>query len=61
MFRSSAPSCCLTWAALLLAGVVKLSERRGAFVSAVTHELRTPITALRSFNELLQGPAAETG
>ena len=26
----------------LLWGVIRLSERRGAFVSAVTHELRTP-------------------
>src|SRR5690606_26545088 len=28
--------------ALLLRGTLRLSERRGAFVSAVTHELRTP-------------------
>ncbi|MCS7061033.1 MAG: HAMP domain-containing sensor histidine kinase [Anaerolineae bacterium] len=29
------------------------------FVADASHELRTPITALKAFNELLQGPAAE--
>ena len=38
---------------LLLSGVVKLSERRGAFVSAVTHELRTPLTTFRMYAEML--------
>lgn len=37
----------------LLAGVVSLSERRGAFVSAVTHELRTPLTTFRMYTEML--------
>ncbi|HAY81114.1 MAG TPA: hypothetical protein DCY79_15015 [Planctomycetaceae bacterium] len=39
--------------AVLLQGVVKLSERRGAFVSAVTHELRTPLTTFRMYAEML--------
>ena len=39
--------------AILLQGVVKLSERRGAFVSAVTHELRTPLTTFRMYAEML--------
>lgn len=29
------------------------------FIADASHELRTPITALKSFNELMQGPAAE--
>ncbi|WP_342375055.1 HAMP domain-containing histidine kinase [Myxococcus stipitatus] len=37
----------------LLAGVMSLSERRGAFVSAVTHELRTPLTTFRMYTEML--------
>ncbi len=39
--------------ALLLRGTLKLSERRGAFVSAVTHELRTPLTTFRLYTEML--------
>jgi len=39
--------------AALLWGVVRLSERRGAFVSAVTHELRTPLTTFRMYAEML--------
>ena len=39
--------------AVLLRGVVTLSERRGAFVSAVTHELRSPLTTLRMYAEML--------
>lgn len=39
-------------AALLLA-TVRLSERRGTFVSAVTHELRTPLTTFRMYTEML--------
>lgn len=39
---------------VLLVGVMKLSERRGAFVSAVTHELRTPLTTFRMYTEMLE-------
>lgn len=39
--------------ALLLRGVVALSERRAAFVSSVTHELRTPLTTFRMYAEML--------
>ena len=38
---------------LLLTGAVRLSERRGDFVSAVTHELRTPLTTFRMYSEML--------
>jgi len=38
---------------LLLRGVIKLSERRAAFVSSVTHELRTPLTTFRLYSEML--------
>ncbi len=37
----------------LLRGVMKLSERRAAFVSSVTHELRTPLTTFRLYSEML--------
>jgi signal transduction histidine kinase len=40
--------------AMLLAGALRLSERRGAFVSAVTHELRTPLTTVSMYAEMLQ-------
>ena len=39
--------------AVVLHGVVRLSERRGAFVSAVTHELRTPLTTFRLYTDML--------
>lgn len=57
----------LTWAAALMAvvaiGVVLrlatgLAERRGRFVSAVTHELRTPMTSVRLYADLLASDAA---
>jgi signal transduction histidine kinase len=60
----------LTWAAALLAvvaiGVVlrlatSLAERRGRFVSAVTHELRTPMTSVRLYADLLASDAARDG
>jgi signal transduction histidine kinase len=38
---------------VVLVGALSLSERRGAFVSAVTHELRTPITTLQMYSEML--------
>lgn len=40
-------------AALLLRGVLQLSERRAAFVSSVTHELRTPLTTFSLYSEML--------
>jgi len=40
-------------AAMLLGGVVALSERRASFVSSVTHELRTPLTTFRLYSEML--------
>jgi signal transduction histidine kinase len=39
--------------AVLLAGILALSERRAAFVSAVTHEMRTPLTTFRMYAEML--------
>ncbi len=39
--------------ALLLAGVLALSERRAAFVSSVTHELRSPLTTFRMYSDML--------
>lgn len=47
---------------ILLQGAVTLSERRGAFVAAVTHELRTPLTTFRMYAEMLSAgmiPAGE--
>lgn len=40
-------------AGALLFGIVRLSERRAAFVSAVTHEMRTPLTTFRLYSEML--------
>lgn len=39
--------------AILVIGLVRLSERRAAFVSSVTHELRTPLTTFQLYSELL--------
>lgn len=36
-----------------IGGILRLSERREAFVAAVTHELRTPLTTLRLYTEML--------
>lgn len=38
---------------LLVMGLVRLSERRAAFVSSVTHELRTPLTTFQLYTDLL--------
>ena len=40
---------------LLLAGAISLSRRRGDFVSAVTNELRTPLTTFKMYSEMLAG------
>jgi signal transduction histidine kinase len=49
-------------AARLEASFAELASERDAlrrFIADASHELRNPITALRSFNELLQGAAAQ--
>jgi len=49
-----------TAVALLLRGALSLSDRRAAFVSAVTHEMRTPLTTFRMYTEMLDdGMVAE--
>jgi len=49
--------CCLLLGAVatavMLRGVLALSERRASFVSAVTHELRSPLTTFRMYAEML--------
>lgn len=42
-----------TAVAILLRGTVSLSERRAAFVSAVSHEMRTPLTTFRMYTDML--------
>ncbi len=37
----------------LVLGTIALSERRRGFVSAVTHEMRTPLTTFRMYTEML--------
>ena len=52
----------IAWGCVAVAGVavgvvlhtaMSLSERRGAFVSAVTHEMRTPLTTFQMYTEML--------
>jgi signal transduction histidine kinase len=38
----------------MVAAVVSYSERRNDFVSAVSHELKTPLTAIRMYGEMLR-------
>lgn len=40
-------------AAIVLAFSIELAQRRGRFVSAVTHELRTPITTFCMYSQML--------
>ena len=40
--------------------IVKLSERRSQFVSTVTHELKTPLTNIRMYVEMLEQGVAMT-
>ncbi len=40
--------------------IVDLSERRSRFVSSVTHELKTPLTNIRMYIEMLQQGIAQT-
>jgi signal transduction histidine kinase len=47
---------------VLLHGTLSLSERRAAFVSAVTHELRTPLMTFQMYSEMLaEGMIADEG
>lgn len=43
----------LALAGLALTSLVRLSQRRAAFVAAVTHEMRTPLTTFRLYTDLL--------
>ncbi|NNM30401.1 MAG: HAMP domain-containing histidine kinase [Akkermansiaceae bacterium] len=40
-------------AAALVRSVMRMSERRAAFVSSVTHELRTPLTTFQLYSDML--------
>jgi signal transduction histidine kinase len=40
-------------AAVLVRSVLKMAERRAAFVSSVTHELRTPLTTFQLYSDML--------
>lgn len=43
----------LLGAAVLVRGVMRLSDRRATFVSSVTHELRTPLTTFHLYSDML--------
>ncbi len=43
----------LLGSAMLMSGVMRLSERRATFVSSVTHELRTPLTTFHLYSDML--------
>ena len=47
---------CSAWPALyrMVAVVVGFAERRSNFVAAVSHELKTPLTAIRMYGEMLR-------
>lgn len=45
---------------ILLGGALRLSDRRAAFVAAVTHELRTPLTTLQLYSEMLGSNMIQT-
>jgi signal transduction histidine kinase len=45
---------------VLLFGVMQLSQRRAAFVRAVTHEMRTPLTTFQLYTELLASGRVKT-
>lgn len=48
--------------ALVLRGMMALSERRASFVSSVTHELRTPLATFKLYSEMLaDGMVKEEG
>lgn len=40
---------------IMLSGMLALSDRRAAFVSSVTHELRTPLATFKLYSDMLAG------
>jgi Na+/proline symporter/signal transduction histidine kinase len=41
--------------------LMKLSIQKDAFLSQISHELRTPMTSIRAFSEILQDPDLKSG
>ena len=41
--------------------LMKLSIQKDAFLSQISHELRTPMTSIRAFSEILQNPDLNSG